>query len=478
MPQAEQAASAKSANEVDWSDVQGEIFQPYMLDHEAHLLVQFPTAAAGKKFLGAIKERVSRADEWDKSVDQRCNLGLTYTGFAALGLSADELESFPYPFRVGMAQRAAILGDVQASAPEQWEKPYGQRDVHGWVMVKGKTAVLRDTLAEEIADLAKHCGVAIMLRDDADDFTGPGNRTKEHFGFTDGIGQPAVCGAPGPSYPGQGTPQPDGTWKDIALGSFLLGYPDEMGYNAPFPANPTLRRNGTFMAYRKLAQHVGRFRDYIEANKHLVGGNGDLLAAKMVGRWRSGAPLELCPNHDDPAIGDDDQRTDNFRYNMDVEGMRVPHLSHIRRANPRDGLPEDSVIQPRLHRIIRRKTPYGPYLPEGAAEDDVARGIIFRVYNARIASQFEMVQSEWFASGNDAGGLSTDQDPITGLTDPDDKGPNRLGATMAIPREDGIKTLYGLPRFVTLKGGEYFFLPSLSAIDWLVGLGDPAGGAA
>ncbi len=478
MSQTENETKTGATNQVDWSDVQGEIFQPYLLDHEAHLLLHFPKADAGKQFIAGLKDKISRADEWDKKVDSRCNLGLTYTGFSALGLSAEELASFPYPFRVGMAERAQILGDTQASAPEHWDKPYGQREVHAWVMVKGVSATKRDQLADEVATLAEKSAVTVMLRDDADDFTGPGNRTKEHFGFTDGIGQPAVCGAPGPSYPGQGTPQPDGSWKDLALGSFLLGYTDEMGYNPPFPANPQLRRNGTFMAYRKLAQHVGRFRDYIDANKHLVGGDGDLLAAKMVGRWRSGAPLELCPDHDDPALGEDDERNDDFRYDKDIDGMRVPHLSHIRRANPRDSLPADSAVQPRLHRIIRRKTPYGPYLPEGEPEDDVARGIIFRVYNARIASQFEMVQSEWMASGNDAGGLSTDQDPIAGLTDSDDKGPNRLGSTMAIPRADGIKTLYGLPRFVTMKGGEYFFLPGISAIDWILANTGTAGDSA
>jgi hypothetical protein len=190
--------------------------------------------------------------------------------------------------------------------------------------------------------------------------------------------------------------------------------------------------------------------------------------AVAVGRWRSGAPLAISPDRDDPELAADDTRNDDFRYADDAAGLKVPHLAHIRRANPRDGLPKDNVFQPRLDRVIRRKMPYGPYLPEGTPDDGVARGVIFRVFNADIVSQFEMVQSIWMGSANNAGGLSTDQDVIAGLTDPPESGDNRLGSTFPIPRPDGMKTLYGLPRFVTLKGGEYFFVPGLTALDWIV----------
>jgi hypothetical protein len=190
--------------------------------------------------------------------------------------------------------------------------------------------------------------------------------------------------------------------------------------------------------------------------------------AVAVGRWRSGAPLAISPDRDDPELAADDTRNDDFRYADDAAGLKVPHLAHIRRANPRDGLPKDNVFQPRLDRVIRRKMPYGPYLPEGTPDDGVARGVIFRVFNADIVSQFEMVQSIWMGSANNAGGLSTDQNVIAGLTDPPESGDNRLGSTFPIPRPDGMKTLYGLPRFVTLKGGEYFFVPGLTALDWIV----------
>lgn len=465
-------------NQVDWSDVQGEIFQPYSHDFSVQILLGFPNAAAGTAFLVAIKPTLTTADKWADNGDSCRNFGITYSGFAALGLSDDELLSFPFAFRRGMAQRSEALGDTGASAPDKWEEPYGSRSVHAWLLVTGRTAALRDAALADAKGVAAAAGVEVLLVENCDDLSGPGNRTKDHFGFDDGIGQPAVAGAPGPAYPGQGSPPREGggDWTPIALGAFLCGYKNEIGYDPPFPAADALRRNGTFMAYRKLEEHVAIFRSFIEDNKAVVGGDGELLAAKMVGRWRSGAPLELAPDHDDPALGADPQRNDDFSYTDDPGGMRVPLCSHIRRANPRDGLPKDDVIASRLHRIIRRKMPYGPWLPEGAPDDGKPRGIIFRAYNADLSSQFEMVQAQWIGSSNDAGSLSTDQDTIAGLTDPVAKGLNRLGSTFAIPREDGISTLYDLPRFVTLKGGEYFFLPGLAAIDWIVAQANGSGG--
>ena len=459
---------------VDWADVQGDIFQPYGHDWSAHLLVNFPVRAAGAAFLTRLRSKLTTAERWATPGPSCYNMGLTYSAMAALGLPDAELLSFPYPFRMAMAGRAGVLGDTGASAPGGWEAPYGNRDLHAWVMVTGATAAIRDAALADLMALAAVTGVTVLRAELADDLSGPGNRTKDHFGFDDGIGQPAVAGAPGPAFPGQGSPGSDGALQPLALGAFLCGYANELGYDPPFPASAQLRRNGTFMAYRKLEEHVALFRDYIAANKALIGGDGELLAAKMVGRWRSGAPLALAPDRDDPALGADDQRNDDFGFADDPDGLRVPHCAHIRRTNPRQGLPKDDVLQPRLHRIIRRKMPYGAWLPEGSPDDGQPRGIIFRAYNADLVAQFEMVQSQWIASANGAGGLSTDQDPIAGLTDSTDSGPNRL-ATFAIPCADGdVRTLYELPRFVTLKGGEYFFVPGLAAIDWIVAQGSDA----
>jgi Dyp-type peroxidase family len=460
---------------VDWSDVQGEIFQPYPDDFATNLFVQFPDAASGLKFIAALKGALATADKWQDGAESHRNLGLSFSGLVLLGLPDAELASFPYPFQTGMAARAQVLGDTGESAPGNWEGAFGQPSIHGWVMVSGKSTLARDVALAEVEVKAKESGVTIVHRDETANFAGDGNRTKEHFGFNDGIGQPAVAGAPGPQWPGQGTPGPDGSWTPLALGGFLLGYANELGDEIPHPATRALRLNGTFMAYRKLDQHVSLFRKYIDENRNLLGGNGEFLAAKMIGRWKSGAPLALAPEHDDPALGADASRNNDFRYADDEVGLRIPHLSHLRRANPRDSLPKDSVVQPRNHRIIRRKMPYGPYLEESASDDGLPRGIIFRVYNADIVSQFEMVQSLWMASGNAAGGLSTDQDVVAGVTDPAAAGEDRLESTFTIPCPGQVKTLYGIPHFVTLRGGEYFFVPGLKALDWIIA--NASGGA-
>lgn len=455
----------------DLSDVQGEILRPYDLAVGVHLFLTFGDPLQGRAFLRSQIRKITTAADWDRPERERptltTNLGFTYSGLAALALAEGELSTFPYVFRVGMACRAPVLGDTGASAPARWTAPYGSREVHAWLMVQARNAGERDGRVASIERRAAECGVAVAHREMTANFTGEHARAKEHFGFMDGIGQPAIEGGPGPVYPGQGTPLHHYPWwGKIKLGSFLLGYPNAYGETPPFPSDPVLRKNGTYMAFRKLEQHVTRFRDYIEANKYLVGGDPELLAAKMVGRWRSGAPLETCAE-DDWKVARNPYENNDFRYADDEDGMNVPHLAHIRRMNPRDSLPPDSVVEPRRHRIIRRSMPYGPWLPEGEPERGVPRGLIFRAFNADLLDQFEMVQSQWVASANEAGGLSTDQDVIAGLTEPEGAGEQLLQSTMRIPRPDGIKTLYGLPRFVTLKGGDYFFVPGRSALEMI-----------
>ena len=114
----------------------------------------------------------------------------------------------------------------------------------------------------------------------------------------------------------------------------------------------------------------------------------------MMGRWRSGAPLALCPLHDDPELGADPRRNNDFLYQEDdPTGFKTPGGSHIRRTNPRDASVAGVA---RLHRMIRRGTAYGPPLPEGVLEDDGAdRGLMFAFVGAHLGRQFEFVQSEW-----------------------------------------------------------------------------------
>ncbi len=276
---------------------------------------------------------------------------------------------------------------------------------------------------------------------------------REAFGFRDGISHPAVEGS--------GIPGSNPHEAPLRAGEFLLGHVDETGDVAPVPQPDALGRNGTYIVFRKLHQNVAAFRRYLR--DHAASPDEqELLAAKFVGRWRSGAPLVLAPEHDDPELGADPARNNAFQYRADDEaGLRCPIGSHIRRVNPRDAIVTGEV---RLHRMIRRGTSYGPVLPDGVLEDDGAdRGLCFVFVGAHLDRQFEFVQSLWCNEGR-AFSAPAEKDPLVG--------PNDGGGAFTIPRRPIRRRLTDLPRFVVNRGGEYCFAPSLTGLRWLAGLTD------
>jgi len=203
---------------------------------------------------------------------------------------------------------------------------------------------------------------------------------------------------------------------------------------------------------------VAAFRRYLKANA-ATADEQELVAAKMMGRWRSGAPLALCPFHDDPELGADRQRNNDFVFEDDATGYKTPPGSHIRRANPRDASVAGVV---RLHRMIRRGTAYGSELAEGIVDDDgVDRGLMFAFIGAHLGRQFEFVQSEWM-NGAEFLGLGELRDPITGAQEGEGE--------YSFPRRPIPRRLRGLPSFVVTRGGEYCFLPGLRALRWLAEL--------
>jgi Dyp-type peroxidase family len=223
-----------------------------------------------------------------------------------------------------------------------------------------------------------------------------------------------------------------------------------------------LGRRGSYLVLRKLYEDVAAFRGFLETHAAELGIDVEYMAAKLMGRWRSGAPLVLCPTHDDPELGADPLRNNDFEYlNADPQGYLCPHASHIRRTYARDQKPEKIGGQQR-HRILRVGVPYGPELPEGAPDDGVDRGLVFVFVGASIERQFEFVQTAWVNDG-DFLFNGADRDPIAGAND---------GTTnMVLPWQPIRYRIKGIPRFVTTRGGAYFFMPSLKALTWLI---DPA----
>jgi Dyp-type peroxidase family len=376
------------------------------------------------------------------------SMSLSFQGLKALGVPQDSLNSFPIEFQQGMAERAKLLGDTGENSPEHWEKPLGSPDVH--VVL---TAISPDAAHLELAlERARKAyqelpGLTAIWRQDVHIPT----NEREPFGFRDGISHPAIEGS--------GIPGTNPKERPLKAGDFVLGYPDEMGALTTSVRPETLGRNGSYVAFRKLHQRVAMFRRYL---KSLASSSEEeeLLAAKMMGRWRSGAPLARCPFHDDPALGADRKRNNDFLYKEDDPiGYKTPPGSHIRRMNPRDAN-VDGVV--RIHRMIRRGTAYGPALPEGVLEDDGAdRGLMFAFVGAHLGRQFEFVQAQWMQDGDFFRG-GTAKDPVCGS--------NHGTGTFDVPNRPLRKRLQGLPQFVVTRGGEYCFLPGLRALRWLADL--------
>ena len=437
----------ENATVLELDDIQSGALHPRPSPYAgAYLLIRIDERSAGRELLKRLIPAVSPAtDPAHAGEEAWISVGLTFQGLKALGLPQESLNSFPREFQQGMAARAAELGDVGESAPENWEKPLGTADVHLAISALSPNKErLNAALARAQKAYEKMPGVSVIWRLDC--FALPTDA--EHFGFRDGISHPAVEGS---GVPGSNPNEPP-----LKAGEFLLGYPDETGGPPLMPQPEILGRNGTYVVFRKLHQRVAAFRQYLKANSSSQE-EEEFLGAKMMGRWKSGAPLALCPFHDDPELGADPKRNNGFLFNEDdAKGLKTPPGSHIRRMNPRDS---DVVGAPRLHRMIRRGTSYGPLLPEGVLEDDGAeRGLAFIFVGSRLDRQFEFVQTEWLKDSRFFG-ESGESDPIAG--------PHDGTGSFTIPQQPIRRRVKGLPQFVVTRGGEYFFAPGLRALRWL-----------
>jgi Dyp-type peroxidase family len=443
------AGEACVALELD--DIQSGALQPRPSPYVGvYILLRIDDRRAGRELLRRLIPALADATSpADPSHQAWVSAQLTFQGLKALGVPQDSLDSFPLPFQQGMVARAAELGDTGESAPENWEKPLGTPDVHVALSALSPDAArLERVLARARKRYEELSGVSAIWRLDCHALP----TEKEAFGFRDGISHPAVEGS--------GIPGSNPREQPIKAGEFLLGYPNELGELSPMPRPEVLGKNGTYVVFRKLHQRVAAFRQYLKANSSSPE-EEDLLGAKMMGRWQSGAPLARCPMGDDPELGADPKRNNDFLFkDDDPKGLKTPPGSHIRRMNPRDS---DITGVTRIHRMIRRGTSYGPMLPPGVLEDDGAeRGLAFVFVGANLERQFEFVQSEWVNKGEFFHGPPSDKDPIVGANNGSDH--------FTIPQQPIRRRLQGLPAFVVTRGGEYFFAPGLRALRWLADL--------
>jgi Dyp-type peroxidase family len=476
--------------EIELTDIQGLVRSGYSkLPCAAYMLLQVVDPVLARAWLGRLAITTA-----DGKQSPSINLALTYPGLEALGLPADVLATFSGAFRDGMAteRRARILGDRNEDAPDRWTwgGTNNERiDVLLMLFAEDDTA-LATVKQRHLSELTLS-GLKEVLTLEA----GRQEDTREHFGFADGISQPFIKEFEGQDKAGKA--------EGIPLGEFLLGHKNAYGQPSDVPTvapghapgnilpevGPEqlrglsgaregyrdLGHNGSYLVFRQLAQDVSAFRQFVDDQARKVIGQSTLdtrrcIAAKMVGRWPSGAPLVKHP-HADPLVGKPELSTDNdFGYaESDLHGTACPVGAHVRRANPRDALVSGSTsatqaqVSADRHRLLRRGRAYGDRLPEGQPNDNAPRGLHFICLNSDIERQFEFVQQTWI-NNRVFGGLQGEVDPLVGDQ-------TKVSRIMTIPDDPVRKRLSGLQRFVTVKGGAYFFLPSLRAIQYLASLG-------
>jgi Dyp-type peroxidase family len=412
-----------------------------------HAMLHIDDAEGGRDLLRRMAGHLPSAAGWTDDRDAWMGMALSFQGLKALGLPEASLASFPLPFQQGMAQRAEQLRDVGGNAPEHWDPAFQPGTCHVALTIYARDqAALDAALAKAMGELERSHGVTLVGRHafgaDAD--------AKNPFGFRDSISQPAIAGSGVAPLPGQE--------RAIAAGEFILGEDSETGKPVAMPEPPELGRNGSFVVMRKYASRVGAFNDFVRSQAEDEASE-ELLAAKLVGRWRSGAPLTLAPEHDDPALGADPARNNDFDFSRDPRGLMCPHAAHMRRLNPRDSQ-LTILTDVNIHRIIRRSSTFGPKWRREltAADDNGERGIFFIFISARAYDTIEFFQQEWINRGNFID-LGAERDPMVGLQE--------TPGQFTIPQTPVRRRIDGVGTFNDLRGGEYLFMPSLSALRWI-----------
>jgi Dyp-type peroxidase family len=466
-------------------EIQGNVVVGFNKDHTSYLFLALPddpararawldelvgqvaTAREVKQFNDLFREVRRRRGRREGAVEAAwMNLAFTHEGLAKLGVDEAELGQFPEEFREGMRRRAAAIGDLGDNHPDRWPNGLGTRTIHALMILAADSVEDRN---REVLYFVRHAashGVSLVFQQDGTTRSdAPGH---EHFGFKDGVSQPGIRGLTASSYPsgsGDEDPPPD----VVAGGEFVLGYPRPRrdGDDDPLSPQPEWTHNGSYLVFRRLRQDVKGFQEFLVAEAARRETTVDLLGAKLVGRYRSGAPLVGAgdaaqdPGTTDPEVLEK-ARINAFGYAVDPKGTQVPRAAHIRKTYPRDQEAPAGELAERP-RLLRRGIPFGQSFRHGTPTDSPFgadppfpddRGLCFVCYQRSIRDQFELIQCTWVnqeAVPEEGDGV----DPVASQAS--DKRRLRIPGTAADPVH--------LPKqWVTTTGGEYFFSPSIGAL--------------
>jgi deferrochelatase/peroxidase EfeB len=490
-------------SEFDYTDVQGLVRFGYKkMTKASYALLRVKDAAMARAWLHSAP--VTTAAKVNPVPNIALQVALTAPGLEALGVAASVIAEFSHEFRGGIAEesRSRQLGDIDANAPEHWSWGGPARVPHLVVMFFGEPEPY-DAFVQTSKGPSWNDAFDTLVSLETSDFG-----VVEAFGFTDGISQPEIDWNQERTFP---CTQLDYT-NIVALGEILLGYRNEYGKytNRPLlddtpasaslpaaedaPGKKDLGRNGTYLVLRQLQQDVRMFWQFALEQSGGDTAQAENLASAMVGRTRAGDPLEPIQEQPIPGVhttpGQKEQN--RFTFDRDPAGSRCPFGAHVRRANPRntdfpnrpddvltklitmlgfgpDGFRDDLTSSVRFHRIVRRGREYGTQLtpeqalaPAPAGNLNPECGLHFICLNANICRQFEFLQNAWLNSTKFSG-LTGESDPLLG---------NRVAlpgcpvtSDFTMQNSGGLRRrVSGMPQFIEVRGGAYFFMPGIKAL--------------
>ncbi|KAF9524199.1 peroxidase TAP [Crepidotus variabilis] len=389
------------------------------------------------------------------------NISISHFGFVKLGIDDSTLapNGTEDVFVKGQKQDAITnLGDPKrADGNPDWEDAF-LNEIDGLIIISGESHATIEKKKHEIEHIfgvhTHHASIQEVksIRGDVR----PGDQSgHEHFGFLDGISNPTVNGFDTNVNPGP---------KSVDPGKVLVGQTGD-----PTPTREDWAKDGSFLVFRYLFQLVPEFDKFLEEHPLKKDGNGkdltpekgsELLGARMVGRWKSGAPIDVSPFQDDPELADDPKRTNDFKFEGErTSQLKCPFAAHVRKTNPRDDLEPDFSIDDR--RILRRGVQFGPEVTRAEHNSGKTihdRGLLFTCYQSHIENGFQFLQQSWANTANfppfTGIGNATGLDPLIGQGDRAMSGLDPLSPQNVLP----------IDTFIIPRGGEYFFSPSLKAL--------------
>ncbi len=479
-----QNLSASTVPNIDLDQIQGDVLIGLQKLAEQFLFFQIKDVAGFKILL---RKQIANRITTTRTVQERefhlrdhknqgnttplpnigVNLAFTASGIGKLIPATNNGQTLAdSSFAAGAKGQAKSLGDPVDAAgnPTTWVPQFLNASIDGVFLITGGTDA--DVNAEGNKLLAiLGATVAVSFQENGD--VRPGlEKGHEHFGWLDGVSQPGINGLTTP-FPGQRLLDP---------GLFAFGYGPT--------ANPPLSwmKNGSFMVFRRLKQLVPEFDGYLESQAQTLGTDSVLLGARLVGRWKSGAPIELTPSQDDTTMGPDPQRNNNFDFSDDRGERRCPFGAHIRKTNPRAdfGLPNNAGVDPQTtavdpHRVMRAGIPFGPEVSVAEAANGTTatdRGLMFVCYQTSIPNQFEFVQIKWanntgFIFGKkhpDGSPVVVGFDPIIGQNATPPRARTMDEPVSNYPAGNVRSTLNEPNDFIIPTAAGYFFVPSIEAL--------------